>query len=124
MLKLKTKWFDKWSKKNLISDEILLATLENITNKLGAVNLGGYLFKVRTPKNGKGKSGGLRTIIVFKEADIAIYVYGFSKAEKSNLNNEELKYFKKLSKDLLEINRLEYKRLEELGDFISIMEKL
>lgn len=124
MLKLKTKWFNKWAKKNLISDEILLDTLKNIPNKLGVVDLGSGLYKVRTPKIGKGKSGGFRTIVVYREEYISIFVFGFSKNDKGNLNNEELKYFKKLSKDLLSITREEYKELVKLGDFISIKEKL
>ena len=124
MLKLKTKWFNKWAKKNLISDETLLDTLKNIPNKLGVVDLGSGLYKVRTPKIGKGKSGGFRTIVVYREEYISIFVFGFSKTTKGNLNNEELKYFKKLSKDLLSISREEYIELVKLGDFISIKEKL
>ena len=124
MLKLKTKWFNKWAKKNLISDDILLDTLKNIPNKLGVVDLGSGLYKVRTPKTGKGKSGGFRTIVAYREEYISIFVFGFSKTDKGNLNNEELKYFKKLSKDLLSINREEYMELVKLGDFVSIKEKL
>jgi len=119
---LKTKWFNKWAKKNIITDRKLLKTLENISNNLGVVNLGGGLYKVRTPGFGRGKSGGFRTVVVFKEEDITIFVYGFSKTGKDNLDKEELKYFKKLTKDLLEINRQEYIILEKLGDFISIKE--
>ena len=124
MLKLKTKWFNKWAKKNLISDEILLDTLKNIQNKLGVVDLGSGLYKVRTHKTGKGKSGGFRTIVVYREEYVSIFVFGFSKTDKGNLNNEELKYFKKLSKDLLSITREEYMELVKLGDFVSIKEKL
>ncbi len=122
MLKLKTKWFNKWAKKNFITDNKLLKTLENISNNLGTVDLGGGLYKVRTPKYGQGKSGGFRTVVVFKEADIAIFVYGFAKTNKDNLDKQELKYFKKLAKDLLEINKNEYIKLEKLGDFISLKE--
>jgi len=122
MIKLKTKWFNKWAKKNIITDSKLLKTLENISNNLGTTDLGGGLYKVRTQGFGRGKSGGFRTVVVFKEADIAIFVYGFSKTGKDNLDREELKYFKKLAKDLLEINRQEYIILEKLGDFISIKE--
>ena len=39
MLKLKTKWFNKWAKKNSISDNILLKTLEDISKNL---NIGNY----------------------------------------------------------------------------------
>jgi len=122
MIRLKTKWFNKWSKKNNISDKKLLIAIENISNDLGVVDLDGGLYKVRTSKIGQGKSGGFRTIVVFRDANIAIFVYGFSKNEKSNLDKEELKYFKKLAKDLLSIKRQEYKELEKSGYFISIKE--
>jgi len=122
MLKLKTKWFNKWAKKNLVSDKILLKTIQNVTNNLGTNSLGYGLYKVRTPKVGQGKSGSFRTILVFKESDVAIFIYGFSKNEKDNLDSNELKYFKKLAKDLLEIKRQNYLELERSGDFFSIKE--
>jgi len=77
---------------------------------------------VRTPKIGQGKSGSFRTIIVFKKSHLAIFVYGFAKSEKDNLDNDELKYFKILAKDLLKINKQKYFELEKLGKFISIKE--
>jgi hypothetical protein len=122
MLRLKTKWFDKWSKRNFVTNEKLIEALKNILNDLGTVNLGGGLYKVRISKIGKGKSGGFRTIVVYRESDIAVFVYGYSKSVKSNLNNEELKYFKKLSKELLSKNSHEYAILEELGEIILIKE--
>lgn len=124
MLKLKTKWFNKWAKKNSVTDKILLETIKNVSNNLGTVNLGFGLYKVRTPKTGKGKSGSFRTIVVYKESNIAIFVYGFSKTDKDNLEMEELKYFKKLAKDLLKIKRQKYLELEKLGNFISIKDYL
>ncbi len=123
MLKLKTKWFHKWSRKNSVSDGNLLKTIENVSNNLGTSNLGYGLFKVRTPKIGQGKSGSFKTILVYKESDIAIFIYGFAKNEKENLDKEELRYFKKLAKDLLEIDRKKYLELEKLGNFISIKER-
>ncbi len=122
MLKLKTKWFSKWSKKNSITDDKLLKAIDSIPHSRGSVDLGGNLYKVRIPRTGQGKSGGFRTVVVFKESDRAIFIYGFSKNEKDNLDKEELKYFKKLGKDLLKIDRKEYLRMEQLGDFISLKE--
>ncbi len=122
MLKLKTKWFNKWAKKNALSDKILLKTIENISGKLGTVKLGFGLYKIRTPKIGQGKSGSFRTIVVFKKSKIAIFVYGFSKSEKNSLGKDELKYFRKLAKDLLKIERKKYLELEKLDKFISIKE--
>ncbi len=120
MLKLKTKWFHKWAKKNAVSDNNLKKTIENLSNNIGTVDLGSGLYKVRTPKIGQGKSSGFRTIVVFREADIAVFIYGFAKSDKANLDNQELKYFKKLSKDLLEIERAKFIELEKQGIFISL----
>lgn len=49
-------------------------------------------------------------------------MYGFSKTEKDNLSKEELKYFKKLAKDLLSIDKNKYKQMIQNGDFVSIGE--
>ena len=120
MKKLKTKWFNKWAKKNTLTDMSLTKTIENISVNLGTVDLGGGLFKVRTPKVGQGKSGGFRTLVVYKEKDIAIFVYGFAKTDKGNLDKEELKYFKVLAKSLLKIKNDEYIKLEKQGSLISL----
>ena len=120
MLKLKTKWFNKWAKKNALTDKNLLKTIDYISINLGVVNLGGGLYKIRTPKVGQGKSGGFRTLVVYKEKDIAVFVYGFAKTDKDNLDKEELKYFKILANDLLKIKNREYIKLEKQGSFVSI----
>ncbi len=124
MLKLKTKWFNKWAKKHSIADNILLLALEAISKNFNVVNLGGGVFKVRTPRIGQGKSGSFRTIVVYKKMDKAIFVYGFSKSERNNLNKEELIFFKKLASDLLQITTKEFSRQEKLGNFFSLEEKI
>lgn len=93
ILKLKTKWFHRWAKRNNISDRILLKTIDDLSKNLGTSNLGNGLYKARAPKSGKGKSGGFRTLLVFKKDELAIFVYGFAKNEKTNLAKDELKYF-------------------------------
>ena len=122
VLKLKTKWFNKWAKKQSIPDKLLETAIESLTKKQGSIDLGSGLFKVRTFNHGKGKSSGYRTLIVFKEHKLAIFVYGVAKNEKDNLDKDELKYFKKLSKDLLNVNHAKYNRFVELGNFILIKE--
>ena len=117
MLKLKTKWFNKWAKKNSVSDSVLLKTLDSISG-----NLGGGLYKVRIRKIGQGKSDGYRTLVVYQEMDKAVFIYGFSKTERDNLRIEELKSFKKVAKDLLQISKDEYYRLEKLGNFFRLEE--
>ena len=122
MLKLKTRWFNKWANKNSVPDSILLITIDAIKENLNTANLGSGLYKIRVKTEEKGKSGGHRTLVAYKELDKAIFVYAFSKSDKSNLNKEELKYFRKLAKDLLQIDKEEYGRQIELGHFFIIKE--
>jgi len=104
MKKLKTKWFNKWAKKQKLSNERLLLAIADIQNNLSSVNLGGGLYKVRVSLEHSGKSSAFRTIVVYKENDRAVMVYGFMKKEQENLSVSELKSFKTLSKDILALS--------------------
>ena len=123
MLKLKTKWFNKWATKNSISDVLLIESLDDLSKNLGTSSLGGGLFKVRTKRIGQGKSGGYRTLIAYKEAEKAIFIYGFSKTESDNLATDELKSLKKFAKDLLQISNEEYERQIKLANFYLLEEE-
>lgn len=87
-----------------MSRQDLLDTIVNLESGLSAVDLGGNLFKVRVKRNHSGKSSGFRTIIVYKSGEKVIFLYGFGKNEKDNLEKSELRYFKKLGSDLLSLN--------------------
>jgi len=105
--KLKTKWFTKWAKKNDVSDKYLNEAVQNIESELSAVNLGTNIYKVRISRKGSGKSGGFRTILVFKASERAVFLYGFAKNEQDNISKTDLAMFKKLGKDLLLLNQQE-----------------
>ena len=104
MEKLCTKWFQRWARKVNLSELDLLEALENLEKGLSVAELGGNIFKIRVKRTGKGKSAGYRTIVVCKKEVKAIFLYGFSKNEKSNIDKAELQYFKKLGSDLLALN--------------------
>lgn len=85
MRKLSTKWFKKWAKKASLSSENMLEAIENLEAGLSTADLGSHLFKVRVKREHSGKSSGFRTIIIYKENDKAIFLYGFGKNEKDNI---------------------------------------
>lgn len=104
MKKLTTKWFRKWSRKADLGTENLLKAVSDLEEGLSTANFGGHLFKVRVMREGSGKRSGYRTIIVFRRDDRAIFLYGFGKNERGNIDKSELNYFKKLGRDLLALN--------------------
>lgn len=113
MRKLSTKWFKKWSKKARLNNENMLEAIKNLEKGLSTAELGRHLYKVRVKKAHSGKSSGFRTIIVYKKNDRAIFLYGFSKNEKENIDKTELQYFKKLGKDLLSL------KSDQLKEFVE-----
>ena len=113
MKKLSIKWFKKWSKKANLTNQDLLEALKNLEDGLSTTDIGSHLFKVRVKREHSGKSSGFRTIIVYQENDKAIFLYGFGKNEKQNIDKTELQYFKKLGNDLLALNSKQLKQFVE-----------
>ncbi|MGR3176950.1 MAG: type II toxin-antitoxin system RelE/ParE family toxin [Candidatus Anammoxibacter sp.] len=109
MVKLKTKWFRKWAKKAKLSNSDLTDAIENIQNGLRTAKLGANLFKVRVARSSQGKVGSYRIMVVYKENDRAIFLYGFGKNEKENIDIRELTALKTLGKDLLSL------KLDQIG---------
>jgi len=88
----------------------MLKAIKNLEAGLSTADLGGNLYKVRVKRAHSGKSSGFRTIIVYKKDDRAIFLYGFGKNEKGNIDKTELHYFKTLGKDLLSLNTDQLKK--------------
>ena len=60
-------------------------------------DLGGGVIKQRIARQGEGKSGGFRTIILFRICERAFFVHGFAKNERDNIRDDELDAFKMLA---------------------------
>ncbi len=98
---LKNKAFSKWAAKEGISDGALTLAAGEMARGLVDADLGGHVFKKRVATGGRGKSGGVRTLLAYKTGDKAFFVYGFAKNVRSNIKADELDGLKKLAKELL-----------------------
>ncbi|WP_459925874.1 type II toxin-antitoxin system RelE/ParE family toxin, partial [Desulfatiferula olefinivorans] len=97
----------KWSKRVKLNNQSLLEAIEHLGDGLSTADLGHSLFKVRVRRENTGKRSGFRTIILYKPGDRAVFLYGFGKNEKDNIDKTELKYFRKLGEDLLALTPAE-----------------
>jgi hypothetical protein len=120
MKKLKTKYFSKWARKSRINDDQLMYTAQALESGLFSANLGGNLFKVRIAGQSSGKSSGFRTIIAYRKDDRLLYLYGFAKNERDNIDTKELESFKKLCKDYLSLSMPELERAIKIGILIEL----
>jgi hypothetical protein len=109
---LKSRWFNKWAKNARIKDISLCKAIDNISLS-SVVDLGGGLFKVRVPRSDSGKSGGFRSILIYKKDNLALFVLGFAKNEKDNINSSDLADLKKQAKHILNFSN------KQIGDLIQ-----
>ncbi len=119
MYKLMSKWFSKWVRKSKIDNESLLLAIKNIDSE-NSVDLGSGLYKVRVARLNQGKSGGYRTLLVYKRERFALFVYGFTKNERKDLSAREMSIFKKQAKQILEFDVKQIKHAIICGDFIKL----
>jgi hypothetical protein len=117
---LKNKLFSQWAKKLKISDEVLITAVNEMTQGLYEANLGGHIYKKRLPLGHKGKSGGARSIVAFKMNDRVIFIYGFSKGEKSNITKKEEEILKDLAKVYFSYKEDQIKKAIKDGVLIEV----
>jgi hypothetical protein len=97
----KNKPFARFARKNEVSDRELCASIQDANRGLVDADLGGGVIKRRVARRGAGKSGGFRTMIVFKAGELAIFVHGFAKSDVENIGPDELSALKKLASEML-----------------------
>ena len=82
--------------------------------------LGGEVIKQRIARPGRGKSKGYRTIILFRRGARAFFMYGFSKSQRANLNDDEEQQFREAAKIVLPLTEKQLTELLKRGDFVEV----
>lgn len=83
-------------------------------------DLGGGVIKQRVARPGKGKSGGYRTLILFRRGDRAIFAFGFAKSARANISKADLALLREAAAEALEWNGEELGRLVAAGTLVEI----
>lgn len=116
----KLKGFVRFQRKERLSDATLRKAVVSVEAGLIDADLGGGLVKQRLPRAGQGKSGGYRTVIAFRRGDRAVFLYGFGKNERSNIDADELDEFKRLARGFLELTAQQIARLITDGELMEV----
>ena len=105
MRTFKTKPFARFANREGIADEALCDAVERAERGLVDADLGSGVVKQRIARRGRGRSGGFRTIVVFRRGERAFFVYGFAKSGRENLRRDELEAFRLLAREYLALDR-------------------
>ena len=66
------------------------------------------------------KSGGYRSIILYRKEQRAFFVYGFAKNARANIDAEEEEAFKNAAKHVLGLSEKQLAELVERKQFVEI----
>ena len=93
-----TKWFRRFARKEHLADEMLLDAVRRAERGQIDADLGGGVFKQRVARRGQGRSGGYRTLLLYRSRSRAIFAFGFAKNRKADLEPDELEAYRELAK--------------------------
>lgn len=116
----KTRVFARWARKEGVTDRALLIAVTEMQSGLVDARLGGGLFKKRVALPGGGKRGGARTIVAGNFRDRWIFLYGFAKNERENIDQKEERDLKRIARAMLDLDRTALRQLLESENLLEV----
>lgn len=120
MYQLKTKFFHRWLRKTNLTESGLHAAVLEMQAGLIDADLGGGVVKKRIAIEGRGKSGGVRTLIATNKGDRWLFVFGFEKNQRANITPTELEALQALASSFLKMSDASVDAAIEDGTFLEI----
>lgn len=117
---LKTRTFNRWLRKTLLSNTALLKAIAEMERGLVDADLGGNVYKKRVALPGRGKSGSTRTLIATNREDRWIFMYGFEKNDRENITQAELTYLQGVAQIFLAYSSDELQLAIAKGEFLEV----
>jgi len=116
----KSKWFAKFARKERITDDKLCEAIKNAEKGIIDADYGSGVIKQRIARSNEGKSGGYRSIVLFRKEELSFFVYGFAKSDLGNIDASDERDFKELAKTLLAVSEVELKALVDSGHYTEV----
>ena len=98
----KGKIFARFARRARIDDRELWLAAQRADEGLIDADLGGGVIKLRIARPGEGKSGGSRSIVLFRKGDRAVFVFGVEKKDQANIGPDDLRRFRELAEVFLD----------------------
>ncbi len=117
---LKTKVFTRWARGDGPADWQLMRAVEEIRLGLVDADLGAGLFKKRVARSGAGKSGGYRTLLASNRRDRWVFLYGFGKNDRENIDEKEKNDLRRVAGILLGNSDTDITRLIDAGELQEV----
>jgi hypothetical protein len=116
-----SKVFTRLARREGLSDVHICQAVAEMNKGLIDGNLGAGLVKKRIAIPGQGKSGGWRSLLGFQAGKKAFFLYLFSKNRLDNIEDDEMKALKRLTKYYLALKPTEIKAALQCGELKEVI---
>jgi hypothetical protein len=115
----KTKTLARFARQNDIADASLVAAVDRAIRGLVDADLGGGIIKQRVARPGAGKRGGFRLLAGFG-SHRSIFLFGFAKNERENIQDAELQTLRKIAETFLKADETKIEQALQGGVLIEV----
>lgn len=84
------KGFARFQRRERLGNEALCEAVDRAERGLIDADLGAGLIKQRVGRPGQGRRGGFRTLLAYRPASRVVFLLGFAKSERDNIDADEL----------------------------------
>lgn len=116
----KTKSFARFCRGAKIDDQTLREAADRAERGIIDADLGGGVIKQRVARPGQGRPAGFRTLIIYRQGDRAIFVHGFAKSKKDNIDCDDLETLRALAEEFLNYSDNDVEALVKSGGWIEV----
>jgi hypothetical protein len=111
----KTKWFTRYARRERISNHSLGEAVKRAERGIVDADLGGEVIKQRVPRAGQGRSSGYRLLVAYRSGERAVFLYGYAKNERENIEDDELATLRDIAAGWLEADAKGLERALDMG---------
>lgn len=116
----KTKGFARFARREGIADRALCDSVRRADLGMIDADLGGGVVKQRVPRPGQGRAGGFRTLLIYRTNERAIFMDGFAKNERDNIDDDDLARLRELASEFLSYGNRDIATLVTTGAWIEV----
>jgi len=98
----KTRGFARFARRQRIADASLYEAIRRADQGLVDADLGGGVIKQRVARPGQGRSGGFRVLIAYRAKTRSVFLFGFAKSARGNVEDDELATAREIARLWLE----------------------
>jgi len=115
-----TKEFGRFARAQKIGDEMLSEAVQRAGDGLVDADLGGTVIKQRVARPGQGRRSGFRTLIAYRPGQRAVFVHGFAKNERDDIDKDDLKRLRRFAAEILSWGEQRIRILLENGKWREV----